>query len=74
MQCKHSSDSEGRCNQRRLRLYQIKSKFTGSRDGIGSSEISGKKRFIFVFFFIPFASITVSPAKSERDRDLSFKR
>lgn len=50
MQCKHSSDSEGRCNQRRPGLYQIKSKFTGSRDCIGSNKISGKK-FFFVCFF-----------------------
>lgn len=42
MQCKHSTDSEERCNQRRLALYQIKSEFTGSRDGIGSKKISGE--------------------------------
>lgn len=42
MQCKHSSDSGKRCNQRRLCLYQIKSEFTGSRDGVGSNKISGE--------------------------------
>lgn len=42
MQCKHSGDSEARCNQRGLELYQIKSEFTGSRYSIGPNKISGK--------------------------------
>lgn len=42
MQCKHSSDSEKRCNQRRMGLYQIKRTFTGSRDGVESNKISGE--------------------------------
>lgn len=53
MQCKHSSDSAERCNQRRLELYQIKSEFTGSRDGIGPNKISGKKRFWFLLSLPP---------------------
>lgn len=64
MQCKHSSDSEERCNQRRLELYQIKSEFTASRDGIGPNKISGKKRF---WFLTLFTSIIVPSAKEETE-------
>lgn len=48
-----SSDSEGRYNQRRLGLYQIEREFTGSRDGIGSSKISGKRKFSFLILLPP---------------------
>ena len=55
MQCKHCSDPEGWCNQRRLRLYQIKSEFTGWRDGIGSNKIVVRRGFYFSFSLPPFS-------------------
>lgn len=64
MQCKCSSDSEERCNQRRLELYQIKSEFTGSRGGIGPNKISGEKRF---WFLTLFTSIIVPSAKEQTE-------